>query len=399
MRLLVVNVFYAPQMIGGATRVVADNIRDFHATGKFEEIAVFCSLQGGPVAHMMRSFPTPQGPVYAVAAQLRADSDFLVSDPEMKKRFESVLDYFQPDVIHFHCIQRLTSDVVLAAKERQIPYFITMHDGWWVSDRQFLVDETGEIGMYDYRNRNHAYSIFGRNAANRQDALKPALDGAAGLLAVSDSFRDLIRDRAGLEDIVSVPNGSEPIKKLKKLASTNVTIGYLAGIAHYKGYHAMRAAITLGNFDRLKLIIVDHSLRENETEHEVWGATEVERIGFVPQDQVANLYKRLNAVIVPSIWPESFGLVAREALSTGSWLLASNRGAAAEDVIEGENGHVFDPGTPGDISRVLDIVNSSPETYMASPKATKIRKPVEQARELIKLYEKALSSKVVETVA
>lgn len=386
MRILVVNVFYAPQMIGGATRVVADNVRDFSKHRDVEAVGVFCSLQGGDVAHMMRSYATQEGPVYAVTAALDPKVDFLLDDPKMRKRFEKVLDHFQPDIIHFHCMQRLTSSLLLAARDRNIPYLVTMHDGWWISDRQFLTNEAGEIETYDYRNPDQARSLFGEATVKRQAVLAEALDGAAQILTVSETFREVIERHAGLENVRAIPNGSRPVRKLKKKASDKVVIGYLAGIAHYKGYHHMRAAFMRGNYERIKLIVVDHSLRQNESHTEYWGATEVERIGFIPQDQVAKLYQRLNAVIVPSIWPESFGLVAREALQSGCWLIASNRGAAAEDVVEGENGHIFDPGNSADFKRVLEGLNEAADFYRSEPPETKVSTPQAQAEDLLALY-------------
>ena len=118
MRILVVNVFYAPQMIGGATRVVADNVSDFSKDKRVEAVGVFCSLQGGPVEHMMRSYRTKDGPVYAVAAQIDTNADFLVDDDKMRERFDDVVEQFQPTLIHFHCVQRLTSGITQVARDR-----------------------------------------------------------------------------------------------------------------------------------------------------------------------------------------------------------------------------------------------------------------------------------------
>ena len=192
---------------------------------------------------------------------------------------------------------------------------------------------------------------------------------------------------AGLKGVEVCANGVSPINILDKVPANKLVLGYLAGAAQYKGYHLMRAAVTKGAFENLRLVVVDHSLKQNQVVREKWGTSEVERIGFVPQEQIAALYARLNVVLVPSIWPESFGLVAREGLKSGSWLVASNRGAAAEDVIEGQNGHVFDPGIPGDFSRVLALLNDNTDRYKAMPVATPIRSTTQQAEELLVMYE------------
>lgn len=385
MRVMLCNVFYAPQSIGGATRVVEDNAHDFREMGAVSDLAVFCSLQGGRQHGETRTYRTAEAQVMAVTAQIAPNADFLVSDPLMRQRFGDFLDYFQPDIIHFHCLQRLTSDICLEAQARNIPYLITMHDGWWISDRQFLLNDAGEVEAYDYNDLAKANTLFGEQAMKRQVALRQALKGAAKLLTVSKTFARVLAD-AGLEGVEVSTNGVSDVPVLPKVPSDKVTLGYLAGAAHYKGYHQMRATFLAGRFDKLRLTVVDHSLRAHQAIREKWGSTEVERIGFIPQSEVANLYAKLNVVLVPSIWPESFGLVAREALLTRSWLVASNRGAAAEDVQEGLNGHVFDPSVPGDLARVLQMINNSPDIYRQPSAPTLIRSKREQAEELIGIY-------------
>ena len=390
MRVMLCNVFYAPQSIGGATRVVEDNAHDFRQSGKIEDLAVFCSLQGGQRSLSCRHYRTTDAQVLAVATQQRPKVDLLVSDPGIRKKFGDFLDYFQPDIIHFHCLQRLTSDICLEAAERGIPYVITMHDGWWISDHQFLLNDAGEMETYDFRDPEKTRTQYGADAHTRQLALKQAMDGAARLLTVSPTFAKVIAD-TGLENVGVSENGVSDLRVLQKQPSDKLTLGYLAGAAHYKGYHLMRATIMRNNFDKLRLIVVDHSLQQNQVVTEKWGGTEVQRIGFMPQGTIDELYARLHVVLVPSIWPESFGLVAREALLTRSWLVASTRGAAAENVIEGQNGHVFDPGVPGDLERVLANLNAQPDTYREPSAQTDIRGKSAQATELLALYDEVLS--------
>ena len=390
MRVLVVNVFFAPQSIGGATRVVEDNVRDFQASDRTNAVGVFCSLNGAQSQEISRHYLVNGVPVQSIATRLVENADFLLSDETNRKRFSEFLDYFCPDIIHFHCVQRLTSDLALEAKERGIPYLITMHDGWWISDRQFLVNELGEVETYNYNDPEDTLERLGEKALKRMSTLTPALEGASQLLTVSETFRTIVEE-SGLQHVGVVQNGVSPMAVLPKPRADKITLGYLAGAAHYKGYHFMRAAITKGQFDNLRLIVVDHSLRQEQSIKEYWGETEVERIGFVPQDKVAELYQRLHAVLVPSIWPESFGLVAREALLSRAWLVASNRGAAAEDIEEGVNGHVFDPGVTGDFERVLSLLNSDIARYSTAIPEPVLKTSADQSEELLDLYSSILS--------
>jgi glycosyltransferase involved in cell wall biosynthesis len=390
MRLLVSNVFFPPQSIGGATRVVRDNIADFVSSGAFEAISVFCSVEGGGDSGRVYPYHHSGTEVCAVTTRPGADADFRLHDAAVSARFKNYLEYFQPDIIHFHCIQRLTSDIVAIAKSSGVPYVITMHDGWWISDRQFLINEAGEIELYDYTNIDLTRYRFGQAAVERQQTLLPLLEGAGQLLTVSDTFRNVIAS-ASVKEVEVIGNGVSPISSLPKTQNERVVLGYLAGLAHYKGYEHLRAAFERGDYANIEVVIVDHSLREGETVLESWGGSHVERIGFIPQDKVAELYARLNVVAMPSIWPESYGLVAREALLSECWVIASSRGAASEDIVEGRNGHVFDATDRADFDRVLADINANPATYLAPPDPVELRSSRHQAAELIETYSNLLA--------
>src|SRR5258708_18218399 len=56
------------------------------------------------------------------------------------------------------------------------------------------------------------------------------------------------------------------------------------------------------------------------------------------------------AVIVPSEWYESFGLVVTEAYAEGTPVLASNIGALAELVLPGRTGLLFEAGNAADLA-------------------------------------------------
>jgi glycosyltransferase involved in cell wall biosynthesis len=64
-------------------------------------------------------------------------------------------------------------------------------------------------------------------------------------------------------------------------------------------------------------------------------------LGWLDNTKVNLWYRQVDAVIMPSRW-EGFGLVAIEALSHEKPVIASNRGALPEIIIDGVNGYIFD---------------------------------------------------------
>lgn len=93
-------------------------------------------------------------------------------------------------------------------------------------------------------------------------------------------------------------------------------------------------------------------------------------LGPVPYDLMPYLYRRVDAVVLPS-FVESCPMVALEAMATGTPLIASDVGGIREIVHEGETGWLFPPG---------DIQKLSTEIIHVLNRKREVRRVAEQAR-------------------
>jgi glycosyltransferase involved in cell wall biosynthesis len=75
-------------------------------------------------------------------------------------------------------------------------------------------------------------------------------------------------------------------------------------------------------------------------------------LGWVNPKEVDDYYKLIDAIIVPSRW-EGFGLVTIEAMRNSKPVIASNRGALPEIVIDGINGFIFNINDLCSLSKIL----------------------------------------------
>lgn len=382
-RVLVVNVFYAPQSYGGATRVVEGNIADIlEATDNAYAFEVFTSIDRPDRAGEVLHYSHRGVPVTAVSIP----ADPYVFDERnlfVEEAFQSTLQRFQPDLIHYHCIQRLTASVIDVARRSGIPYMVTVHDGWWISDEQFLLDSNG-APVYETGQWGHP---------RRLARLRTALEGAEHVAAVSERFAEIYRQR-GVAKVVACPNGVNAIPgPVDWPAGPQVSLGLLGGIGPAKGSELLRQILDLEHFANLDIKVVDHE-RERDHESRVqWGLNRVTLLGAVPQSEVAQIYSRLHVVLVPSICVESFGLIAREALLLGRWVVASDRGAVAEDVQEDINGFTIDVSDGLGLLSALRRINKNPERFLqAPPTQTHVRPSSEQARDIIETYDRLLNS-------
>jgi glycosyltransferase involved in cell wall biosynthesis len=77
-----------------------------------------------------------------------------------------------------------------------------------------------------------------------------------------------------------------------------------------------------------------------------------------PHEAVRAAWERCCAGVIPSVWPEPFGLVALEAMAAGRPVVASRIGGLTDIVADGETGLLVEPGRPdalaGALARLLD---------------------------------------------
>jgi len=67
----------------------------------------------------------------------------------------------------------------------------------------------------------------------------------------------------------------------------------------------------------------------------------IKYVGFVARDQLFKYYQRAKATLVPIQWEEPFGLVLTESMACGTPVVAFERGAVPEIVIDGKVGFII----------------------------------------------------------
>jgi len=397
-RLLVVNVFFPPQSIGGATRVVHDQVDHLIDSGitKSLEVCLVTTDEGVQPAYQMRVTDYRGLPVFRISTPLEAGMDWRFENPETASIFRRICETWAPDLVHFHCIQRLTASVVRVARDLRVPYLISLHDGWWIGRSQFLTDQFGRldpIGRTPLLPPEPSAVEDWLSDISRRSYLADCLDGAHALIAVSKPFADLHR-RAGFTNVTVIENGVPRLPTVRRRPSDTkrVRLAHIGGMATHKGFPLVEAVLRSTRFRNLELLVLDHALEPGDSFKVTWGTTPVLVAGRYAQDQVDALYERMDVLLAPSIWPESYGLVAREATAAGIWVVASDRGAVGADITPSINGFVVDVSGIEGLRDALLEIDANPAKYKgACPVPKRMRTSTDQAREQVALYKRVLT--------
>jgi glycosyltransferase involved in cell wall biosynthesis len=377
---LVVNIFYPPDFIGGATRVVEQTITDFLAIERDRfDFEVLCGREPDGKPGLVERYHWNGVPVTSIMPF--PDVDGAERSAETEAFFQTFLDFVYPDIIHFHCIQRLSASLIDVAVAKGIPFVVSAHDGWWISDRQFLIDDEG----------TPVYETGKWGNPQRLQRLRASLNSAHATLAVSEAQARIYRDR-GITNVITVANGSETLSGVKSPPDSGpVWLGLLGGLGLAKGSDLLSDVLKLRTYQNIRFLIVDHSMQEGRTRVEHWGNNKLEIVGKSSFENVTSIYGRLHGLLAISVCVESFGLVSREAQRLGRWVIASNRGGMGEDVIDSENGFIIDPSSMDDLIAVLDTIDADPSTYRSPPnKIIRLRDREDVASDLVTIYRSIL---------
>ena len=395
-RVLSANIFFPPQSFGGAT-VVAQEMAARLSGRDDVELCVFTSRPSLPdrPGSLLR-YDWNGVPVFASSLSPPSDQVVQLDNPQMVETFGLLLDALQPDVVHAHSIQGFGAPILRLCQERGIPYVVTLHDAWWLCDRQFMVRADNRYchqTRIDLRVCQNCVP-HARHLDLRMRIMKGALEGASLLLSPSESHRQLYLANGFDPDRIRVNrNGIRLPQRPHKPREPGARLrfGFVAGAEAIKGFGLIRKAFEELRSADWELVLVDNTLNLgfrsiDVTRWKVRGTVTV--VPAYTQDGLDAFFDRLDVLLFPSQWKESFGLSVREALARDVWVIATEEGGQAEEIRDGVNGRLIpmDGSEDGLVAAINELL-SAPDRldHHRNPHAGGIASYDGQAAELLPL--------------
>ena len=317
------------------------------------------------------------------------------------EHFSSLLDRFQPDVVHFFHLMRISASVIDVCVQRGIPTVLTPTDFWFVCPAAQLRLADGSmcagpdsIGANCVRHLA-ALKMPGRAAdlLNRMPqalvrgvvhmAMLPPFKhwGPARLVSALSRREKFLTERLNRIDRVLVPtrvmqqtllqHGLDPartthcsygIRLPDGIVPTPRTSGPLVlgviGIGEHKGPHVLIQAVRkLPEADLVVKIYGRHSDFPDYVDRLKALAARDQRIEFCgsfANDQIGDVLSKLDVLVVPSIWFENAPLVIHSAQAARLPVIGSNVAGIAELIAHDDNGCLF---PPGDVDCLTEIIS------------------------------------------
>jgi glycosyltransferase involved in cell wall biosynthesis len=257
-----------------------------------------------------------------------------------------VIYSFKPDLVHFHNIFYECSPSVLLAGKK-IPKIMTIHDYAMICPLCTKIKP----------NKNACYNKFGIKCIKcigvkffyeflKRKIHQIFLSKINHFITLSKYMKKEVRKNFSEIKINNLSCGLElfdyyPIKNYE-------TLLYIGRLSPEKGVDFLIKSFSKisNKFNNIKLIIIGEGSEKKSLESLTKRLNLSEKINFlgkVNHSKIINFYKNSTLIIVPSIWPEPFGLIGPEAMSVGRPLIATNLGGIPEWLMDKKTGYLVKP--------------------------------------------------------
>ena len=262
----------------------------------------------------------------------------IVVVPADPRELKEVIHEYSPDIVHAHHIFTPTSLLSLkVANSLGIPSVITNHTIYLGYNLRGL-----------WRMISHALPT------------RYYLSYANAIISVSKAADQMVEAIIG--DAVPrhvIPNAidSRMITPPEKEPEDDVVF-FIGRLVYRKGVHVLVKAFSniVKERPEAKLVIAGKGYMEGIIRVLIKRyrlEDKVALLGPVSEEEKIRLYRGSKVVAVPSIFNESFGIVALEAMSAGRAVVATRHGGLAEIIEDGVDGMLVDPGDSKGLAKAL----------------------------------------------
>ncbi|WGL17289.1 glycosyltransferase family 4 protein [Microbulbifer bruguierae] len=351
-RVLVGNVFFSPTSFGGAT-VIAENMAIELKNNYGWDVIVVTTIDDPALpTYCVRRYSTYGIDIIGIKVpEFHFDKVGSWHNEQFNRVFGHVLDLVKPDIAHIHCIQNMGATCLQEIKSRRIPLVTTVHDCWWICERQFMINSMGHYCHQEKIDLNICRHCVADITMTRRRfrTLTNVLQESDLLLFPSKFHRDLhVANGIPSDKCIVNKNGVKPPSpdffKKRKVEGEFIRFGFVGGPGPIKGSILINKALNEIELTNYELKVVDAGQTRSETwaNDPTWDVPG--KVSFIPpytQENMDDFFSEIDVLLFPSQWKESFGLTVREAMIRGVWTIVTDAGGLTEDCIDGQNSTVI----------------------------------------------------------
>ena len=362
MRILIINTYYAPEIMGGAELSVKKLAETLSKTG--HEVCVLCTgdkyveevIEGVHIIrikskHCCRAININN---YCKPKRiLRRIQDLW--NPNNKRLIQQVIDSFKPDVVHTNGLYDISPIVWKCAHDHCIRVVHTLRD-------YYLICPRVSMNCYKSNGMNCKPSLFcsfhrfrNRISSKYVDAVTSPSSMTLNIL-INHGFFKQVKEKVVIPNAIDFElSNSISILKAREVRLSEekkkVRFVFLGTFSEEKGIKWLLESYK-SVFDA-ELFFVGKGPLEKYIRDKAVIDKSINIVGFLNEKRMNELLQSSDVVICPSLWNEPFGRVVLDAYKNGMPIIVSNKGALSELVNDKEMGIVVESGNVSKLAEAM----------------------------------------------
>lgn len=339
MNILILNSWYYPNLKGGAehsVKLLAENLaKKDHNVAVFSIDSISAHSINKDVINNVVIYRGTGNKYNIRKAYDKSQNNFFtkiknkileIYNPSIKKELDFVYKDFNPDIIHCNCIAGISLYALDFFKNKNIPIVYTVRD-YFLDSPKNIIENIYSINIL-YRFILKCYRFFSKKKTKKVNAFTAPSDFVLKYMLNHNYF-----SKANITQTIvnCIDFNIEDIKEqiTKKNNHLPQTLMYAGSIVNVKGIIPMVNAFMNTNIKSTFYICGDGPL-SNWIKECAQKDNRIQFLGKLKPEEIENIYKQSDIIIVPSLWDEPFGRVVIEGAKYGLVVLGSNNGGIPE---------------------------------------------------------------------
>ena len=350
MRIMIINTYYFPEIMGGAEYSVKKLAEALVESG--HTVKVLCTgdkyqcetIDGVAVVRIVPNNVCRA--IYLDKCSKVQKALHRIQDVYNKgntSTIEQEIKEFNPDVIHSNGLYDITPVVWKIARKRKIKVVHTLRDYYLCCPRVSMSCNKRPEGCSNPLPLCKLHQFANKKSSSYVDVVTAPSKNTLNILLERHFFINarskVIANAIDFSERLLEDNLSKRILKMRDGCS----FVYLGTLSEQKGIRWLIESFTQLESADAKLYVAGKGPLEAYVKNAALEDERIRFVGFLAEDDMNALLARMDVVVCPSLWQEPFGRVVLDAYKNAMPIIVSDRGALPELVDDKKTGIVVSP--------------------------------------------------------
>lgn len=338
MKILINNIYYYPNMAGGA-EVSVKKLSEALAVDSCNDVHVLCASDDERyVVEHINNVTVHRIPLNGNTGNkllCRINRVFNITD---YKKIKKILTSISPDVIHTNNLRTFSVAIWKIANDLNIPVVHTLRDYVLIDIYRYSVEKLVIGKLTNIVNTVTAPSEY----------------------TLDFHTRNLLFEETGHKEVVfnaidfDLREWDRLYDKKKNMMNQPIKFAYLGRFSEEKGVDWLISVFNKCNTEHSLFLFGNGQLNVNSQQILLENASIID-CGKLSEHELNHELEQIDVIIVPSLWEEPFGRVILDAYKHAIPVIVTNRGGMPEIVDEGQTGIILKNESDDELAKAIEF--------------------------------------------